>query len=118
MSFLQSKQNSLLQDDKLIKVSDPSSQTLPIPLASSALGVRPAHFIDASAACVEEYIYRLRLRRSRYPYFFLRETEPLKDVTVDPKTSHFRSVTSAAETLPAVARGRHRNPTPITPSMC
>ena len=41
---------SLLSDEKLIKVSDPSSQTFPIPLASSALGVRPAHFIDASAA--------------------------------------------------------------------
>jgi len=49
-NVLQSKQNSLLQDEKLIKVSDPSSQTLPIPLASSALGVRPAHFVDASAA--------------------------------------------------------------------
>jgi len=46
----QSKQNSLLPDEKLIKVSDPSSQTFPIPLASSALDVRPAHFIDASAA--------------------------------------------------------------------
>jgi len=42
--------NSLLPDEKLIKVSDPSSQTFPIPLSSSALGVRPAHFIDASAA--------------------------------------------------------------------
>jgi len=41
---------SLLPHDKLIKVSDPSSQTFLIPLASSALGVRPAHYIDASAA--------------------------------------------------------------------
>ena len=48
-NVLQSKQNSLLQDEKLIKVSDPSSQTFPIPLVFSALGVRPAHFIDASA---------------------------------------------------------------------
>jgi len=47
---LKVKKNSLLPDEKLIKISDPSSQTFLIPLASSALGVRPAHFIDASAA--------------------------------------------------------------------
>jgi len=41
---------SILPDANLIKVSDPSSKTFPIALASSALGVRPAHFIDASAA--------------------------------------------------------------------
>jgi len=48
---------SLLPDEKLIKVYDPSSQTFPIPLASSALGVRPAHFIDASAAYARASIF-------------------------------------------------------------
>ena len=46
---------SLLSDEKLIKFSDPSSQTFPIPIASSALGVRPAHFINASAAYALAY---------------------------------------------------------------
>jgi len=35
----------------------------------------------------------------------------------DTKKLHFRCVTSAAETLLAVIRGRHWKPTPITPSV-